>query len=680
MGIISYAEYLWQQESKDFVNMLEINIPKRLVNKGNVNVNVRDFESYMEWSRNKTFDIDDSYLINQLDFELSCLPNNWGHSIEEGQKIFPYYQYPSCKSINPHPDDLVTLDPKYKTVKIQCQNNVSSSYIVGPTFESVFYKPYKNHFTILDYDNFPVNISFKDEWVLASCHHSDSDYNLGDIHPTFKPSSYSDAISLSKNDRYKQQVPILYLVLDSFSRRHFYRKLPKTLAFLEKLSRQGKYGVFDFKMHNIVGTKSIDNMSVVLTGMKRYKRGKADSSNDIWVLLKKLGYMTMVGLEDCSKTFAYTFGKYMDVDHSIQQFFCAANRYSKFTTNKKVTSTQRCIGNRMSHDYMLDYLEDFLDMYRYSSRWAYLHIDAAHEGTGQHAATLDESLLKFLEKAVVREDFPVIFLEADHGMRYGDWKRNEAGAQEWKLPTFWMLIPHKILKDIPNSYSNLIHNTYRLTTKYDMRQTMLSLAAFLKNRPITKDSIGIDLLTERVSNSRNCEEMKIPLEFCSCMNFLEIGPNLLYNDIIKDSEFTSIRYLIFSLVRITIDNLNDQVNNNNEILPICRSLKLKEILNSSISFYNGMVHVRVTLSTSPDMVVESLFQLTELGYKLDMRKKRDQIYFRDNLMDYKIVYLSRISEYNHTCEEVSQVFDIDPEFCLCDDGAILELIDFVKEN
>jgi hypothetical protein len=673
MGIISYAGYYWEDLREDTVTFLDVKIPNKLVNQGNVNVS--DFESYIEWSRNKTFHIDDSYFINQLDSDISCLPNNWGHSKEEGEKIFPYYQYPLCKNINPYPNDEVLLDPQLKAIKIHCENNVSSSYILGPTFKSVFYAPYKNRFTILDYQNFTVNVSKKNEWVLASCHNSQnsSDYKLGDIHPTFNPSSYSNAISLSKNDRYNPRVPILYLVLDSFSRRHFYRKLPKTLSFLENLSRQGEYGVFDFKMHNIVGSKSIDNMSVVLTGMNKRTRKEAGPSNDIWVLLRKLGFMTMVGQEDCSKIFAYTFGKSMNVDHSIQQFFCAANKYSKFTTKKKVTSTQRCIGNRMSHDYMLDYLEDFLDMYIHSSRWAYLHIDAAHEGTGQHAATLDESLVTFLEKAVVREDFPVIFLEADHGMRYGDWKRNEAGSQEWKLPAFWMLIPHKILKDIPNSYSNLIHNTYRLTTKYDIRQTMLSLAAFLKNRPINKDPIGIDLLTQRVMNNRTCEEMRIPLEYCSCMSFLEIEPYLLYNDIIKDSDFTSIRYLIFSLVEITIDKLNDQVNYNNETLRLCRSLKLKEILNSSISLYGGMVTVRVVISTSPEMVVESLFQITESDYG------QDKIYFRDTLMDYKIVYLSRINEYNHTCEEVSQAFEIDPEFCLCDDVVIHALIESVKE-
>ena len=49
-------------------------------------------------------------------------------------------------------------------------------------------------------------------------------------------------------------------------------------------------------------------------------------------------------------------------------------------------------------------------------------MDAAHEATGQHANTLDNDLLYFLKKYL--KEFSensdiVIFLQADHGMRYG---------------------------------------------------------------------------------------------------------------------------------------------------------------------------------------------------------------------------------------------------------------------
>lgn len=49
------------------------------------------------------------------------------------------------------------------------------------------------------------------------------------------------------------------LTIDSYSRRHFFRKLPKTVEFLNSL-KGSKYSVFDFKVHNIYSATSVENM------------------------------------------------------------------------------------------------------------------------------------------------------------------------------------------------------------------------------------------------------------------------------------------------------------------------------------------------------------------------------------------------------------------------------------
>jgi hypothetical protein len=56
-----------------------------------------------------------------------------------------------------------------------------------------------------------------------------------------------------------------------------------------------------------------------------------------------------------------------------------------------------------------------------------LHLSAGHEATGQHAETLDDDVVQFLETYLTefgetRDVF--IFLMADHGMRYGNWYRD----------------------------------------------------------------------------------------------------------------------------------------------------------------------------------------------------------------------------------------------------------------
>jgi hypothetical protein len=54
------------------------------------------------------------------------------------------------------------------------------------------------------------------------------------------------------------------LTVDSFSRRHFYRKLPKTINFMNEInsanSSYENHTVFDFKLHNLLSGDSVENM------------------------------------------------------------------------------------------------------------------------------------------------------------------------------------------------------------------------------------------------------------------------------------------------------------------------------------------------------------------------------------------------------------------------------------
>lgn len=62
----------------------------------------------------------------------------------------------------------------------------------------------------------------------------------------------------------KKQI-IMLLVVDSASRRHFYRKLPKTVEFLDNLDSK-KHRLFDFKIHNVHGDNSVRNTLPIFTG------------------------------------------------------------------------------------------------------------------------------------------------------------------------------------------------------------------------------------------------------------------------------------------------------------------------------------------------------------------------------------------------------------------------------
>jgi hypothetical protein len=56
----------------------------------------------------------------------------------------------------------------------------------------------------------------------------------------------------------------------------------------------------------------------------------------------------------------------------------------------------------------------------------YVHVNAAHESTGQHAETLDVDLVQFLTDFFAENAGKevVVFFEGDHGMRYGEWYKS----------------------------------------------------------------------------------------------------------------------------------------------------------------------------------------------------------------------------------------------------------------
>jgi hypothetical protein len=183
--------------------------------------------------------------------------------------------------------------------------------------------------------------------------------------------------------------------------------------------------------------------------------------------------------------------------------------------------TQRCVGQHMSHWYTLNYTHEFSKLYSGLNQWIYLHINTAHEATGQHAGTLDDDLFTFLKQylSYFSPNHEIaLFLQADHGMRYGNWFQDIEGYQENKLPVFFLIASSSLLDRIPESYDKLITNTLRLTTKKDLRPTINYLAdlPYMVPSNVFKSKF-INLFTQTASLNRTCEEIEISPFDCSCL-------------------------------------------------------------------------------------------------------------------------------------------------------------------
>jgi hypothetical protein len=92
------------------------------------------------------------------------------------------------------------------------------------------------------------------------------------------------------------------ITLDSFSRRHFYRKLEKTVEYLNDLNAQGsKFMTVDLKVHNIAGSDSLKNQIHIFgNGMTKTTDKLVDQIGDlaIWNILREYGFVSLFGFEN----------------------------------------------------------------------------------------------------------------------------------------------------------------------------------------------------------------------------------------------------------------------------------------------------------------------------------------------------------------------------------------------
>lgn len=80
----------------------------------------------------------------------------------------------------------------------------------------------------------------------------------------------------------------------------------------------------------------------------------------------------------------------------------------------------------------------------------------------------------------------LLFIMADHGMRYGDWFKLLDGSHEHKLPSLFIIGSNSLLDDIPFSYDILNHNSYRLTSKLDLNKTLRHITLLPYNQNLSK--------------------------------------------------------------------------------------------------------------------------------------------------------------------------------------------------
>lgn len=289
-------------------------------------------------------------LLDPQDPPLACIPESFGYSREQADRLFPHVGYPTCEEKTSTPYPILEIDPETDTLTMNCSNGKGWYYLgVHPEEERLGWDKYTGD--VHEYKGSPIKLNGR-EWVYGTCHKDRTTKLEGASYRLRPKKEVRDRVTadMQRNQQFFSEkfggnetkpVTVLFLVLDSLSRKHFYRKLNQTVEFLNAVDPE-KFRLFDFKMHNVMGDNSIPNVYPVWTGSPlnqlsdsqrdHNKKQDSDLTGDtaLWSILREKGFATMFLAEFCDNYFSSAIGRRPQVDHTAQLFWCAAERLSGF--------------------------------------------------------------------------------------------------------------------------------------------------------------------------------------------------------------------------------------------------------------------------------------------------------------------------------------------------------------
>lgn len=582
---------------------------------------------------------------------VKAAPTLFGYSDLHGSELFPDFYYPKCQS---NSKNSIFINYTTNAFTYTC-TSPKSFVVIGPTTKATIANPPVTSYFVQKSDiASPIQITSKNDFAIGWCNHKEgtsaTDFFLS---PRFQKNSYFSTLKSMKKTG-KKPLLLLFITPDSLSRNHFYRKLPETLKFFQNI--QG-YHVFDFLLHNIIGADTSENQMRVFgeTWVKQFSGSQNidfHGENAIWSILKNLGFMTLWGTDACADNVPKSMGRVPNIDHVVNLFFCAQYVYGNYRAAKQLLRQQRCMGSQMPHSYLMEYSLNFTKLYPNVNQWIYNHFTAGHEGSGQHAQTLDEDLKEYIGKYVEMFNSTheiIVFLAADHGMRYGDYMSDRESIQEHRLPGFFMIASDQLLREIPNSLNTLEINRFRLNTKPDLRKTMISLAGGY----MSTDKKYFNLFTEEIPKDRTCEQAGIPIWYCSTYVPQSLNVN---------SE------LVIEVSRRIIMFINENSYQNYEA-PLgffCQKVGLKEVKSANlakISEKRYTVRVIFNLAESQEAEFDAVVELN--------KTPGDPIIFEGEKLYTTVVNLGRIDKHRNPCESSFKQTKIQAEYCICAIPSIL---------
>ncbi|XP_061195420.1 uncharacterized protein LOC133203670 [Saccostrea echinata] len=503
------------------------------------------------------------------------------------------------------------------------------------------YRPPDNHdnnyFTYLEIsDEINGTVEMKHEFIRVMCYNR----NHGKIYTNFhqfilpKP-DVEERCSLAfvkhKNSPYvKETLNVVMIGVDSISKLNSQRYLKRMRTFLME-----ELGAFEMTGYNKVADNTFVNIVPMTMGKfleevpwnESMSKIPFDKYDFIWKQFASKGYRTLYA-EDAPEIAIFDYLK-SGFHRSPADYF---NRHFSLamTTDKSVWyDSHNCVTDRLETDIILSYIYNFMDKYKYEPHFAFSFITGLTHDFLQSAGYADIPYLNFLKKLRENEQLnnTVLILYSDHGMRFGKLRESYIGKMEERLPFLFFVFPQWFLAKYPVYADNLRTNSHRLTTPFDIYETLSDILYFNKSIPFRKGfkNRGISLFKE-IPEDRGCEDAGILPHWCTCAEFQTLSPT---NEIVQKIASYMIKNINSQLIEVSnkcaflkLGKIKTAV----KLLPSEKVLRFQEskndVINRFVKYGNrskAQVNYQLTFSTVPgDAVFEATMQFDEVDHSYKM--------------------------------------------------------------
>ncbi|XP_071034753.1 uncharacterized protein [Parasteatoda tepidariorum] len=313
--------------------------------------------------------------------------------------------------------------------------------------------------------------------------------------------------------------------LDSMSRLHFMRKLPKTYKYLTEVLKASV-----LKGYNIVGDGTPQAIIPILTGFAepelpetRKRMSNAQHVNVYpfaWKNFSANGYVTAYGEDGPSTgTFNYRLKGFKEppTDHYLRSFYLEVDKVWK-------DHAKFCLGDKPRHVIMTQWLKTFYDTYTEVPKFGFVfHSELSHDDYNlvQHADGDLEYFLKGLQSSgILNSSLLIVF--TDHGNRFSAIRETQQGKQEERLPFFSITVPSWVEKQYPKMVKNLKINENRLVTPFDIYSTLMTILDpdIPEEGDISSRSISV---FSEIPQERTCSMANIEPHWCACLSWVRVS-------------------------------------------------------------------------------------------------------------------------------------------------------------